>query len=138
MGLWNTNAGALLRERRRINADSIAIFRNVVPEFASQVGNRNVTEIAHSAAVSSLADAILVSGPMAGVGPELNTIEEAKEGVGEKVPVLTNTGSKSTNISAILKVCDGVIVGSDLKRDGYTWNEVDPERVKEFMKAAGR
>ena len=29
-----------------------------------------------------------------------------------------------------------VIVGSDLKQDGYTWNAVDPTRVTAFMAAA--
>ena len=75
---------------------------------------------------------------MAGAEPELKAIEEVKVAVGERAPVLANTGAKSTTISAILEDCDGVIVGSDLKRDGYTWNEVDPERVEKFMKAAGR
>jgi predicted TIM-barrel enzyme len=32
-------------------------------------------------------------------------------------------------------VADGVIVGSALKVDGYTWNPVDPARVKAFMAA---
>ena len=31
-----------------------------------------------------------------------------------------------------------VIVGSDLKTDGGTWNPVDQERVKRFLEAAGR
>ena len=30
------------------------------------------------------------------------------------------------------------IVGSDLKVDGYTWNQVDPLRVRRFMEAARR
>jgi predicted TIM-barrel enzyme len=30
-------------------------------------------------------------------------------------------------------VADGVIVGTGLKRDGYTWNPVDAERVRRFM-----
>jgi uncharacterized protein len=52
------------------------------------------------------------------------------------VPVLVNTGTKSTNVAAFLQVADGCIVGSDLKVDGYTWNPVDPERVKRFVEAA--
>src|SRR5438477_540627 len=40
--------------------------------------------------------------------------------------------------SAFLKVADGIIVGSDLKEGGGTWNPVDPERVKRFLEAAGR
>ncbi|MFZ4124329.1 MAG: BtpA/SgcQ family protein, partial [Candidatus Planktophila sp.] len=34
------------------------------------------------------------------------------------------------------KYADGCIVGSDLKRDGYTWNEVEPDRAKRFIEAA--
>lgn len=138
MGLWNTDAAGLLRERRRLDADDVAVFMNVTPEFASQIGRRSVGELARSAVVSSLADAILVSGPMAGAEPELRALREAKEAVGADVPVLVNTGTKSTNIAEFLEVADGAIVGSDLKVDGHTWNPVDPERVKRFMEAAGR
>ena len=138
MGMWNTDAAGLLRDRRRLNADEIAVFMNVTPEFASQIGRRTVGEVARSAAVSSLADAILVSGPMAGAEPDLDALREAKEAVADDVPVLVNTGAKSTNIAEFLTVADGAIVGSDLKRDGYTWNPVDPDRVSRFMEAAGR
>jgi membrane complex biogenesis BtpA family protein len=138
MGLWNTDAAALLRYRRQLGAEDIAVFMNVSPEFASQIGRRSVSQVARSAVVSSLADAVLVSGPMAGAEPDLESLEEAKEAVRGEVPVLVNTGAKSTNVEEFLRVADGVIVGSDLKVDGYTWNPVDPQRVKRFMDAAGR
>src|SRR4051794_7349283 len=110
MGLWNTDAAALLRERRRIGADDIAILMNVTPEFASPIGRRTVAQAARSAVVSSLADAILVSGPMAGSEPELDALQEAKEAVGGEVPVFVNTGAKSTNVAEFLTVADGAIV----------------------------
>jgi len=135
MGLWNTDAAALLRERRRLNSD-IAILMNVTPEFASPIGRRGVGASARSAAVSSLADAILISGPMAGSEPDIAALHEAREAVDPDIPVLVNTGSKSTNIGAFLAVVDGCIVGSDLKVDGHTWNPVDQERVRRFIEAA--
>lgn len=138
MGMWNTDAAGLLRERRRLGADDVAVFMNVTPEFASPIGRRTVGEVARSAAVSSLADAILVSGPMAGAEPDIEALREAKEAVGEDVPVLVNTGAKSSNIAAFLEVADGAIVGSDLKREGHTWNPVDRDRVERFLQAAGR
>ncbi|MGH2723696.1 MAG: BtpA/SgcQ family protein [Actinomycetota bacterium] len=138
MGLWNTDTAGLFRERRRLDADHVAVLMNVTPEFASPIGRRTVGDVARSAVVSSLADAILVSGPMAGAEPDLDALREAKDAVGEDVPVLVNTGAKSTNIAPFLEVADGAIVGSDLKRDGYTWNPVDPARVKRFVEAAGR
>jgi membrane complex biogenesis BtpA family protein len=138
MGLWNADAARLLRERRRLDADPIAVFMNVAPEFASRLGHRTVGQVARSVAVSSLADVLLVSGPMAGAEPDLEALRETKKSVGEGVPVLVNTGTKSSNVAAYLEIADGAIVGSDLKKDGYTWNPVDPDRVKRFLKAAGR
>ena len=38
----------------------------------------------------------------------------------------------------ILAVADGLFVGTSLKRDGITWNPVDPERAERFMSAVGR
>ncbi|MCL4562024.1 MAG: BtpA/SgcQ family protein [Chloroflexi bacterium] len=134
MGLWQPDAAELLRYRRNIGAGHVRVFYNVTPEFASPLGSRSVGQRAHSAVVSSLADAILVSGPMAGSEPDISWLKEAKEAVGAQVPVLLNTGARVENIRDFLRVADGVIVGSSLKVNGYTWNPVDEERVKAFVK----
>lgn len=135
MGLWQPDAAAMLRYRRHIGANHVRVFYNVTPEFASPLGTRSVGQRARSAVVSSLADAILVSGPMAGSEPDITRLREAKEAVGPQVPVLLNTGARVDNIRQFLQVADGVIVGSSLKVDGYTWNPVDEERVKAFVAA---
>jgi membrane complex biogenesis BtpA family protein len=132
MGLWSPNAGRVARFRRQIGAAGTRVFYNVVPEFASPLGTRSATARARSAVVSSLADVILVSGMMAGQEPDVSIVSEVKEAVPD-VPVFLNTGAKEHNIDEYLKVADGVIVGSSLKVDGYTWNPVDPDRVDRFM-----
>lgn len=136
MGIWAPDAAQLLRYRRNLHATDIAVLMNITPEFASSIGTRSVGQTARSVVVSSLADAILVSGPMAGAEPDMKTVREAKEAVGEECAVLVNTGSKSTNIAEFFSVADGCIVGSDLKVDGHTWNPVDPSRVARFIEAA--
>jgi membrane complex biogenesis BtpA family protein len=135
MGLWAPDAAALYRYRRQIEAENVRIFANITPEFASPLGNRTISQRAQSAVVSSLVDAILVSGLMAGAEPDLSAVQEAKQAVGDAVPVFLNTGAKVSNIAQYLNTADGVIVGSSLKVDGYTWNPVEPERVKAFMAA---
>ena len=82
--------------------------------------------------MSSLADVILVSGPMAGEEPSIDFIKEIKDAIPD-FPVFLNTGAREENIAEYLKLADGVIVGSSLKEDGYTWNKVNPERVHRFM-----
>ena len=136
MGLWSPDANAVLRLRRSLQAEQMRLFFNIAPEFGSPLGSRSIAERARSAVVSSLADAILVSGPMAGVAPDYTLVEEAKLAVGERAPVFLNTGAKAGNIGQYFQVADGVIVGSSLKVDGYTWNPVDPARVRVFMAAA--
>jgi membrane complex biogenesis BtpA family protein len=136
MGLWSPDAATLLRERRRLDAEEIAVFMNVTPEFASGIGRRDPAEVAVSATVSSLSDVILVSGKMAGAVPDVATIAGIREAVAPEIPVLLNTGAKAETIEQYLKHADGCIVGSSLKVDGYTWNPVDPERAKRFVAAA--
>ncbi len=138
MGLWAPDAAALYRYRRRIDAEDVRIFANITPEFASPLGSRSVTQRAKSAVVSTLVDAILIAGPMAGEEPDYSLVVEAKEAVGDQAPVFLNTGAKVSNIAQYLQVADGVIVGSSLKVDGYTWNPVDPARVQAFMEEVKR
>lgn len=135
MGLWNTDAAAILRERRRLDSD-VAILMNVAPEFASPIGTRTFPQIARSTVVSSLADAILVSGPMAGAGPSVDVLREVREAVPADVPVILNTGARAETIGSMLELADGCIVGSSLKVDGYTWNPVDSDRANRFVDAA--
>jgi len=134
MGLWAPGVAAdVLRMRKNMGAPQVRVFFNVAPEFASSLGPRAVAQRAKSVVVSSLADAVLVSGDMAGAETDLSAIRQAKEGAGVAVPIFVNTGARASNIAAYLEVADGVIVGSDLKRDGWTWNPVDPARVRRFM-----
>lgn len=133
MGLWSASAGETMRFKRQIGANEVKVFFNVVPEFSSPLGTRTVAERAKSAVVSSLADVILISGPMAGAEPPMEVVQDIKTAVPD-VPVFLNTGAREDNIEDYLHVADGVIVGSSLKEDGYTWNKVDRKRVQSFMK----
>ncbi len=102
----------------------------------SRPGSRSIGEVARSVVVSSLADAILASGPMASAEVDLDKLREGGTTVSGAVPVIGNTGTKSTNVASYLELASGIIVGSDLEADGYAWNAVDPPRVRNFMKAA--
>ncbi len=136
MGLWSPDPAGLLRRRRAYDADELAVFMNVTPEFASSTGARTPAQVARSVAASSLPDAILVSGPMAGTEPTVSVLAEVRAAVPAAIPVLLNTGAKAENIAGFLEVADGCIVGSALKVDGYTWNPVDPARAEAFVHAA--
>jgi membrane complex biogenesis BtpA family protein len=132
MGFWQTDAAATLDYRRNIGAENVRLFFNIEPEFARPISPRPFGELAHSVVVSSLADVILISGAMAGAEANLDHIREAKIAV-PNTPVLANTGVKIETVRKTLVIADGVIVGTGLKKDGYTWNPVDANRVHRFM-----
>jgi len=137
MGLWEGQAASALRYRRLLGRDDLLVLYNVSAEFASSMDSRSVTERARSAVFSSLADAVLVSGPMTGEPVPLEHLRATKRALPD-VPVLANTGVRLENVAETLSAADGCIVGTALKVDGVTWNPVDPARAERFMEAVRR
>lgn len=131
MGFWNTSVGEVFRYKKLLDAKEIKVLFNISAEFAYSLDRRPIEEIAKSVAFSSLADVILVSGPMTGKPPNIETLAKVKENV--SIPVFVNTGVNEENVDELLSVADGAIVGTALKKDSYTFNPVDPEKVKRFM-----
>src|SRR5579864_9575125 len=71
MGLWQPDAASALDYRRQIGAEDVRLFFNIEPEFARPIAQRSIGSLANSVVVSSLADAILISGAMAGAQVDL-------------------------------------------------------------------
>jgi membrane complex biogenesis BtpA family protein len=134
LGLIAPALGDLASYRDAIGASDVALFGNITPEFSSSLGTRTVAERAKSASFLGL-DAILISGPEAGVPFAMSDLREAKAAV-PGTPVLANTGVRAEHLAEILEIADGVIVGTSLKVDGITWNPVDPARAARFMDTA--
>jgi hypothetical protein len=132
MGFWSTAVGEVYKYKKLLDATRIKVFFNISAEFASSLDRRPVEEIARSVVFTSLADAVLISGPMTGVPPSREVLIRVKEAVGY-APVLVNTGVNLENVAEFLEIADGAIVGTSLKKDGVTWNPVDVDRVKRFM-----
>ena len=65
----------------------------------------------------------------------MSDLVAAKEAV-PGTPVVANTGVRADSIADIFTVADAVIVGTSLKVDGITWNQVDPARAQRLMDAA--
>jgi membrane complex biogenesis BtpA family protein len=132
MGFWSPSVGEVYKYKKLINGENIKVFFNICAEFASSLDKRSIEEVAKSVVFSSLADAILISGPRTGVPPSIETLARVKEAVGD-IPVLVNTGVNLENVREFLAIADGAIVGTSLKYDGITWNPVDVNRVRKFM-----
>ena len=131
-GLWNTNAGEVIRHQYRIGAQNVKLLFNIVPEAAVYLGTRKFEDIAKSTVFNYLPDALCVSGLTAGTETDASTLKMVKEAIGE-TPVFANTGVRLSNIEQQLSVADGAVTGTTFKKDGAFFNPVDETRVKEFM-----
>ncbi len=136
MGPLTPNPALIAQTRTRLRAEHIALFTNIVPEFASASEARSVEQRAKAAEYFGF-DAILISGPVAGVAFSDADLLAAKS-TAKQIPVFANTGVNAKNIAKTLEVADGVISGSAMKIDGKTFNPVDPKRVIELVQAANK
>jgi len=134
LGMIEPRIGEIGGYRRMIGAADVALFDNISPEFASAIGSRTVADRAKGAAFLGM-DAILISGPAAGIPFAMSDLRAAKEAVPD-TDVIANTGVRAERIGEIFGIADGAIVGTSLKVDGITWNQVDPERAGRLMDAA--
>ena len=132
MGLWQPDCAGALRLRHDLGRDDLKLLFNVNAEFAAPLGGRAIEQRAVSAVFSSLADVICVSGPMTGQPADSSDLDKVKSRLPE-TPVFANTGCNKDNVSEILSIADGCVIGTHFKVDGDTWNPVDGERVKVFM-----
>jgi uncharacterized protein len=132
MGLWKPDAAEALRLRRNLGRPDLKLLFNINAEFASSIDTRPIELRAKSAVFSSLADAILVSGPLTGQPAETSDLRKVREAVPE-TPLFANTGVRIDNVRDVLGIADGCVIGTHFKTDGITWNKVDADRVKRFM-----
>lgn len=137
MGVWAPDAAGAVRLRSDCGRPDLKLLFNINAEFASPMGDRPIAARAKSAVFSSLADIVLVSGPMTGQAVEAANLKIVKEALPD-TPVFANTGVNSDNVADILRVGDGAVVGTHFKVDGDTWRAVDSARVKRFMDKVGK
>ena len=132
MGVWAPDCATPARMRRNLGRRDLKLLFNINAEFAHPLDQRPIDLRARSAVFSSLADAILVSGPITGQPADATDLRRAVEAVPD-VPVFANTGVTIDNVAEVLGLAAGCIVGTHFKVDGDTWNPVDGARVRRFM-----
>lgn len=131
-GLWNTNAGEVVRHKLEVGCRDLKLLYNIVPEAARYLANRPIDEIAKTTVFNHRPDALCVSGLTAGSTTDTQILARVKEVVPDTA-VFCNTGCRINNIEQQLRIADGAVVGTFFKVDGKFENPVEETRVKAFM-----
>jgi membrane complex biogenesis BtpA family protein len=147
-GLIQGPAAELLRRRRLLGcdggsadgrglstgrADRIAILADVLVKHGAPLAPLPLEEAVRDTLERGGADAVIVSGSGTGQPTALADLERARRAaaqVAAGVPVLVGSGATLETATALASRCDGLIVGSALKRDGLLASPVDVQRVR--------
>jgi hypothetical protein len=128
-GWMDACAGPLLRYRKQIGADHIAVWADVKKKHAAHAMTADVS-LAETVKATEFfgADAVIVTGEA--TGRETSTADLCSARGATKLPVIVGSGVAAENAAAMLQHADAVIVGSALKKNGHWTSPVDLERVK--------
>jgi uncharacterized protein len=132
-GFYNNDISEILRRKHALGLDALKMLYFLNPESDMNLDIRKITDIAKSLAFKVEPDGFCISGSAAGKGVENDLLAQVKNAVPD-VAVLANTGCRIDTIVDKLKICDAAVVATTFKYDGYLFNAVDENRVKQFMK----
>lgn len=131
-GIFESDAGELLRYRKAIGGEKIKIFTDIKKKHSSNfiTNDLSIGEMSKNAEFF-LSDGIIVTGGSTGSEASLDDVKQVKSIT--KLPVLIGSGLTVTNLDKYFEYADGFIVGSSFKQKGDWKNEIDYEKVSEFV-----
>jgi len=133
-GIIEAQAPQLLRYRAQLGTQDIMIFGDFHVKHGSHfiLNDRTLEEQAKDVETAG-GDGLIVTGTETGKAPDAKDIQLAQSAVG--LPVLIGSGLSLENVNVLLPLLDGAIAGSYFKKDGRLKNDIDAQRVKDFMAA---
>jgi membrane complex biogenesis BtpA family protein len=135
--LEEADAGPLLRYRRMIGAEDVAIIADVHKKHSAHAITGDVTlEEQVSTAEFMGADGVVITGSATGSPTDTNHLARAS-GLGN-LPVIVGSGADPDSIGSLLRDADAVIVGSSIKVEGRWSKPVDEGRARALVEAARR
>ena len=133
-GYIEASAPELIRRRWNLKSEHIQIFADIKKKHSAHAitGDISLADTAKAAEFFK-ADGVIVTGMHTGDAPDSVELQAVRKSVGCRV--LAGSGVSAENVQQYLPNCDGLIVGSSLKKDGKWDNELDKDRVKRFIEA---
>jgi uncharacterized protein len=133
-GILQGEAHEILRDRRLLGA-AVRIFADVAVKHSAPLGQRDLRDEVEDTLHRGHADAVIVSGAGTGKETSLDDLRVVKAAAGRSL-VYAGSGVSAHHAAGVLRVADGIIVGTALKRDGVTMNPVDEARARRFVELA--
>lgn len=126
-------AAEVARLRSQICPD-VAIMADVFVKHATPPQGLTLVAATDDLVERAGADAVVVSGRGTGSSTDLDQLRAVTER--SRLPVYLGSGVTMDNVTSMLALADGAIVGTSIKIDGVSTNPVDLDAAKAFIRAA--
>ncbi len=121
-----------LAKLRKLLPSKIKVFADVHVKHAYHFGE--FEDALRDTIERGLADAVIISGKATGMEVDVEELKKAKEI--SPVPVIVGSGTTYDNLPKLWKYADGFIVGTWIKKEGKTKNDIDLRRAKKLVELA--
>lgn len=133
-GVLEGRAAETMRVRAAL-AHEIEVLADVHVKHARPLTDESIEDAASNLYHRARADGVIVSGNATGAETSLEDLRRVRS-VLPDAKLFAGSGVTLQVVADVLRIADGVIVGTALKHDGDIDAPVDQERVREFMNAA--
>jgi uncharacterized protein len=133
-GIVQGRAAETLRLRSALGAEAVSIWADVDVKHAAPITARDVREEAKEVRERALADAVLVTGAATGARVDRAKLVAVRNAV-LGCPVYVASGATVSDLEALAASCDGVIVGSALRKGGRAGGPIDDRAARSFADA---
>ena len=130
-GVIQGTAHEILRYRKLLGCD-VKVFADVDVKHSVPLAVRGLKEDVTDIVSRGCADAVIVTGSATGSPTSVDDLRIAREAA-RSAPVIAASGVDLMNVAAIVKLADGLIVGTSFKHENVTTNPVDTARVRALM-----
>ena len=133
-GLIEACAGPLLRYRRQVDANQVAILTDIKKKHCSHAITSDVDIVdTAKAARFFLSDGLILTGKETGDSPDLQEVTRVRHKLSD-APIIVGSGVTEQNVCQFSRIgINAAIVGSDFKKLGQWQNELCEERLARFM-----
>ncbi len=115
--------------RKKLNLENkVAILADVQVKHSRMIDKSKKLSVSVQQAIEARADGIIITGKMTGDAPLLEHLQIAKQN-NKSTPVFIGSGSTIENLSTLLKLSDGIIVGTAIMTAGV----VNSLKLKNYM-----
>jgi membrane complex biogenesis BtpA family protein len=129
-GIMEIHPDKLMKYKKKIKANGVALFADVQVKHAVMLEKKSLVQSVRGA-ISWGADGVIVTGSWTGIAPSISKIKKVKKEASKaNIPVLVGSGFSQENAATILKIVDGVLVGTAVRKG----SRIDYKKAADLIK----